>query len=678
MKKIFSYSIALVLFIPTLFAQQIAKNDSKAKGTTADIMPTEQQMKVDMFVNNILSQHHYRKANLNDSVSSIIFDKYLTSLDPSKMYFMESDIKNFEKYRYQLDDAIKTANLVPPYYIYNVFKRKMLERSSTIPEILKTEFNYSTDEYFAFDREKSPWAKNQDELNEVWRKYVKNQALSLKLTNKPWSEISKVLIERFQRQSKNITQFDSEDVFQVYMNAFTSIFDPHTDYFSPVASQDFNISMSNSVEGIGAQLTNENDFVKVAELVPGGPAFKSKLLHKGDKIAGVAQGDTGKVVDIVGWRTQDAVKLIRGPKGTVVRLTIVPQSGGENSLSTEIKLVREKVKFDDQRAAKSTIEIKQKDKNYKLGVITLPLFYLDFDGAKKGEKDYNSTTRDVKRLIGELQNENVSGIIMDLRYNGGGSLQEAIDLTGLFIPKGPVVQIRNADGSIDIGEDKDPEEVYSGPLAILVNRFSASASEIFAGAIQDYKRGLIIGEQTYGKGTVQNLIDLNRVLPNESDKLGQLKITIAKFYRVNGSSTQLKGVEPDINFPSAFSAEEYGESSQPNALPWDQIKSSKFVPTKDLSQDQISKLKVDYQHRLQSNPELKDLVTEIDETKADKLIKQISLQESKRKDEQLKEEKKKAARESLIKSHSDSKDKSKDIYLQECGHVLSDFISLKK
>jgi len=678
MKKIFSYSIALVLFIPTLFAQQIAKNDSKAKGTTADIMPTEQQMKVDMFVNNILSQHHYRKANLNDSVSSIIFDKYLTSLDPSKMYFMESDIKNFEKYRYQLDDAIKTANLVPPYYIYNVFKRKMLERSSTIPEILKTEFNYSTDEYFAFDREKSPWAKNQDELNEVWRKYVKNQALSLKLTNKPWSEISKVLIERFQRQSKNITQFDSEDVFQVYMNAFTSIFDPHTDYFSPVASQDFNISMSNSVEGIGAQLTNENDFVKVAELVPGGPAFKSKLLHKGDKIAGVAQGDTGKVVDIVGWRTQDAVKLIRGPKGTVVRLTIVPQSGGENSLSTEIKLVREKVKFDDQRAAKSTIEIKQKDKNYKLGVITLPLFYLDFEGAKKGEKDYNSTTRDVKRLIGELQNENVSGIIMDLRYNGGGSLQEAIDLTGLFIPKGPVVQIRNADGSIDIGEDKDPEEVYSGPLAILVNRFSASASEIFAGAIQDYKRGLIIGEQTYGKGTVQNLIDLNRVLPNESDKLGQLKITIAKFYRVNGSSTQLKGVEPDINFPSAFSAEEYGESSQPNALPWDQIKSSKFVPTKDLSQDQISKLKVDYQHRLQSNPELKDLVTEIDETKADKLIKQISLQESKRKDEQLKEEKKKAARESLIKSHADSKDKSKDIYLQECGHVLSDFISLKK
>ena len=676
--KIISYSIALVWCIPYLMAQPLAKNDIKAKGTTADIMPTDQQMKVDMLVNNILGQYHYQKANLNDSLSSIIFDKYLLSLDPSKMYFMEGDIKNFEKYRYQLDEAIKEANLVPPYYIYNVFKRKLLERTSTINELLKTEFDFTVDEFYEFDREKLPWSQNQNDLNEVWRKFIKSQALSLKLTNKTWAEISKTLTDRFQRQAKNITQFDSEDVFQIYMNAFTSTFDPHTDYFSPVASQDFNIDMSRSVEGIGAQLTNENDFVKVADVVPGGPAFKSKLLHKGDKIVGVAQGDTGKVTDIVGWRTQDAVKLIRGAKGTTVRLMIVPVAGGENALSNEIKLVREKVKFEDQRAAKSVIEIKQKDKNYKIGVITLPIFYLDFEGAKKGEKDYNSTTRDVRKLITELENEKVSGIIMDLRYNGGGSLQEAIDLTGLFITKGPVVQVRNADGAIDLGEDKDPAEVYSGPLAILVNRFSASASEIFAAAIQDYKRGIIIGEQTYGKGTVQNLIDLNRFIPSESDKLGQLKLTMAKFYRINGSSTQLKGVEPDVAFPSAFSAEEYGESSQPNALPWDQIKSSKFTFTKDISAEQITKLRSSYQHRLSSNKELKELTSEIEEANADKLIKKISLQEKKRKEEQQKDERKKAAREALIKSNADSKDKSKDIYLQECGHVLTDFIVLKK
>ena len=642
MKGIIIFLLSFLFGASVLFAQPLAKNDVKAKGTMGDIMPTEQQMKVDNLVNSILGQHHYRKMNLNDSLSSIIFDKYLSALDPGKMYFMESDIKNFEKYRYQLDDAIKEANLVPPYYIYNVFKRKMLERSNTITQFLSTEFDYTKNEYYEFEREKAPWPKSQAELDELWRKYIKSQALSLKLTNKPWGETSKTLNDRFQRQAKNITQFDSEDVFQIYMNAFAGTFDPHTDYFSPIASQDFNIDMSRSVEGIGAQLTNENDYVKIADVVPGGPAFKSKLLHKGDKIIGVAQGDTGKTVDIVGWRTQDAVKLIRGAKGTTVRLTILPVAAGENALSSEIRLIREKVKFEDQRAAKSIIEVKQKDKTYKIGVITLPIFYLDFDGAKKGEKDYNSTTRDVRKLIGELENEKVSGIIMDLRYNGGGSLQEAIDLTGLFIPKGPVVQVKDANGSIDLGEDKDPAEVYSGPLAILVNRFSASASEIFAAAIQDYKRGIIIGEQTYGKGTVQNLIDLNRFLPNENDKLGQLKLTMAKFYRINGSSTQLKGVEPDVSFPSAFSAEEFGESSQANALPWDQIKSSKFTQTKNVNDAQLAKLRAYFQQRLTSNHELKELAAEIDETKADRLVKQISLQEKKRKEEQQKDERKKS------------------------------------
>ncbi|MBC8111853.1 MAG: carboxy terminal-processing peptidase, partial [Verrucomicrobia bacterium] len=604
MKKL----IASALFIISLFAlqaQPVAQNTNPTKkvGSAADILPTETQQASQQLVNVLLNRYHYRKVPLNDSTSSVIFDRYLEALDPNRMYFLNADIKNFEKYRFQLDEALQTSDLVPAYFIFNIYKRRFLERSNFIPKILEKEFDYNTDEYYEANREKVAFAQDTEELNDIWRKYLKNQALSLKLANKPWVESTKILNDRFSYLTKNIMQFTAEEVFQVYMNAYVGIFDPHTDYFSPQAADDFKQDVTLSFEGIGASLTNENDYVKVADVIAGGPAFKSKLLQKGDRIVGVAQGDTGKTVDIVGWRTSDAVKLIKGKKGTVVRLTLLPASGGENAVATEIRLVRDKIKLEEQSAKKSVLQVNHKGKNYKLGVITVPSFYNDYEGAKRGDKDYKSTTRDVRKLIAELESEKIDGLVIDLRFDGGGSLQEAVELSGLFIPRGSVVQVRDTQNEIDILEDPDPNEVYNGPLAVLTNRFSASASEIFAGAIQDYKRGVIVGETTYGKGTVQNLLDLNRFAQARKEPMGQLKVTLAKFYRISGSSTQHKGVVPDVEFPSAFSAAEFGESSQPSALPWDQIPPASFKTTKQITPGLVSQLEKNHKQRLQSDGE---------------------------------------------------------------------------
>jgi len=525
----------------------------------------------DQLISTVLARYHYIKYELNDSLSSVILNRYLKSLDHTKIYFIESDIESFEKYRYGMDDDIKSGNIKPFYNIFNMYMQRMHDRITYIDTILSSEFDYTINEELLINRKDADWSKSVDKLNNIWRKRIKNDALNLKLSGKDWDAIKKNLKKRYQNFTTILNQYNSEDVFQLAMNSFTESIDPHTNYLSPITSDNFKIDMSLSLEGIGARLQYDNGYTKIVDIIPGGPAFKSKKLHIDDRIVAVAQDKEGEFVDIVGWRITDVVQLIRGPKESVVRLQIITSGKSLSSEPVQIILIRDKIILEAQSASSSTLEILNNSIPYKFGVINIPKFYSDFEGQRLGDKNFSSTSRDVKKLLEDLKLQNVDGIIVDLRNNGGGSLDEAVKVSGLFIEEGPVVQIRDMNGNITIDRDTDPEIVYDGPLTVLVNRFSASASEIFSGAIQDYGRGIIIGENTYGKGTVQNLVDLNRLTSGKGYKLGQVKLTIAKYYRIDGSSTQRLGVIPDIVFPSPINSEEFGESSHPNALEWDRI-----------------------------------------------------------------------------------------------------------
>lgn len=662
-----------------------------------DLQPTATQKKVENLVTEILSNYHYRRVPLNDSLSSKIFDNYIKELDFNKMNFTNTDIENFEKYRYELDDQLKNGELTAAYQIYNVFRNRAKERFTFVASMLSKPVDFKSEETYTPDRENTTWAKSKDELDNIWRKAVKSTLLDWKISGKADTSAIKDLRERYKRTEKYFDKTKSEDVFQQFMNSFTESVDPHTTYFIPKTASTFNQEMAQSFEGIGATLRNEGDYVMIVDCIVGGPAFRSKLLNPKDRIVAVAQGDDKPYQDIVGWFTDDAVKLIKGPKNTVVRLKILPSNAPMGSVPKEVRLVREKIKLEDGTAKKEVLNFNKDGKEYKLGLITIPLFYRDFEGARNGEQGYKSTTADVKKFLNELKAEKVDGVIVDLRNNGGGSLTEAVSLTGLFISQGPVVQRRQADGEINVENDRDPSVTYDGPVSVLVNRFSASASEIFAGAIQDYKRGLIIGEQTYGKGTVQSLVDLDRFLKGEPEGVGQLKITMEKFYRITGSSTQHKGVTPDIELPSSFSASEFGESSQPSALPWDMIASTKYSPTSDIKENELTKLRSLYQERLKSDTELKKLVSDINFIKKSKEKKTISLQEDKRRKE-IDEQKKKNIAELGDDLANETKEpekvatdstsiaqaklkilkerRSKDVYLKECERILTDYILL--
>lgn len=695
MKKILTAVLIIVSF-NICYAQntlEVLKKDHSIDSSKV-IVPDEIYKRVDQVIIQILSNYHYKKQQLNDSLSSVIFDEYLKNLDNAKLYFLKSDIESFEKYRYQLDDFLKTGDLTAPFEIFNTYKKRLGERINYVKKCLQKEFNFSIDETFSPDREKADWAKNSSELDELWRLRLKNDALNLILSGKDWKGASEVLLKRYQNYHKIILQYEAEDVFSLFMNSVTQVYDPHSDYFSPAASENFSINMKLSLEGIGATLRQDNDYTVVVSVVPGGPAAKSGLLHEEDKIVAVAQGEDGEMVDVIGWRLDDVIQLIRGKKGTVVRLQILKASDGPNALPTEIKLVRDEVKLEEQAAKSEIMNIEKDGYNFKLGIIKLPSFYTDFEAQQKGKTDYKSTTRDVKEILKKFNEEKVDGIIIDLRNNGGGSLQEAIQLTGLFIKDGPVVQVKNMMNIIEVDRDPDPNIYYDGPLAVLVNRFSASASEIFSAAIQDYGRGIIIGENTYGKGTVQNLIDLNRQIPIANKKLGQLKLTIAKFYRINGSSTQHKGVHPDISFPSPYSSEEFGESSQPSALPWDQIQPTKYEKYGDLSNIFPALIKK-HQERIKKDPEYQLLLDDIEEFKENREKKVFSLNESVRREERNKaEERKKKKEEEKAKiSGIDIKEKKEvdaqtssqgmdshkvdDYELKESARILADLILAK-
>jgi carboxyl-terminal processing protease len=665
---------------------------SSAVSLDEDLKPTSAHFKTEPLVTHILRDYHYRKIKLDDSLSSVIYTKFLDDIDHGKLYFLASDVAQFEKYRYSFDDFLVNGQLDVPFEIYNLFRKRYKERSEYIQQVLSAgaSFDFSKDESLDTDREKASFAESKEALNALWHKYIKSEALDLKLAGKADSSAVTTLRDRYKNRDRALARIRSEQVFQMYMNAYAESLDPHTSYMSPTTADRFNQDMSQSLEGIGAVLREDGNYIKIVDVIPGGPAFKGKQVNKEDKIIGVAQGDDGKMVDIVGWFVDDAVKLIKGPKGTVVRLQIVAANALPNTPPKEIRIVREKIKLEEQRAKKEVITVSQNNKEFKIGVINIPMFYRDFEGAQHREKEFSSTTRDVQKLITELKSENIDGIVIDLRNNGGGSLTEAISLTGLFISKGPVVQVKESRGEVEVQADTDPMIAYNGPLAVMVNRFSASASEIFAAAIQDYHRGVIVGEQSYGKGTVQTLIDLNQNMPRQSEKLGNVKMTVAKFYRVNGSSTQLKGVMPDLELPSAFTANEYGEGAQSAALPWDQIASSKYELSNDVDKKIIDKLKDRYQQRLKSDAELKKLVENLEAYRKAKDNKLVSLQESKRKKEREEAEKKRAALNQLgedggdeeeegAKDSEKSKDaKKKDIYLTETGRILSDLVVLSK
>ena len=686
MKHLFP-STALALFIG-LGVLPFSAN-TFAANSWDNLQPDRDEVIASLNVVELLKRHHYSKPPLNDARSAIIYDSYLKLLDPSRSYFLASDVAEFDKWKYQFDDFLKSGDLNAGFIIY----KRYLDRVKSRLDFALAELNKGVDsldfnakETLEIDRKDAPWLKTEAELNDLWRKRIKDEVLRLKIAGKEPAKIQELLTKRYKNQLSRLDQTRSEDIFQAYINTFAMSYDPHTNYLSPDNAENFDINMSLSLEGIGAVLQSDNDQVKIVRLVPAGPADKTKQVAPADKIIGVAQGDK-EMVDVIGWRLDEVVKLIRGPKGSVVRLEIIPASNAPNDQTSKVvSITREAVKLEEQAAKKSILNLKQDGKNYKLGVIEIPAFYLDFKAFRAGDPNYKSTTRDVKKLLTELQKEKVDGVIIDLRNNGGGSLQEATELTSLFIDKGPTVLVRNADGKVDVLEDENPGAFYKGPMALLVNRLSASASEIFAGAMQDYHRALIIGGQTFGKGTVQTIQPLNH---------GELKLTLAKFYRVSGQSTQHQGVLPDVAFPSIIDTKEIGESALPEAMPWDTIRPA-IKPASDPFKPYIDKLKAEHDARVAKDAEfifIRDKLALAEKLMAEKTVslneaerraqhadidaKQLVMENARRqaKGEAPLKEMKKEDEDALPVEPEKTKPED-DAYLSETGRILLDYLKL--
>ena len=653
------------------------------------LQPDRDQVIASLNIVELLKRHHYNKPPLNDERSEKIYQGYLKMLDPSRSFFTAADIAEFDPWRTRFDDLLKNGDLQPGFAIYKRHLERLQSRLTFTLSLLEQgvdTFDFSVDETLLIDREDAPWATNIAELEDLWRKQVKDDVLRLKIAGKEPKAIQDLLIKRYKNQQARLKQTRGEDVFQAYINAFAMSYDPHTTYLSPDNAENFDINMSLSLEGIGAVLQSDNEFVKVVRLVPAGPAEKSKQIAPADKIIGVAQGSK-EMVDVIGWRLDEVVKLIRGPKGSQVRLEVIPASNAPNDQTSKVvAITREAVKLEEQAAKKTILNLTHENRDYKLGVIEIPAFYLDFKAFRAGDPNYKSTTRDVKRLLTELEKEKVDGVVIDLRNNGGGSLQEATELTGLFIDQGPTVLVRNSDGRVDVLADENSGVYYKGPLAVLVNRLSASASEIFAGAMQDYHRALILGGQTFGKGTVQSIQPLNH---------GELKLTLAKFYRVSGQSTQNQGVIPDIKYPDVMDTKEIGESALPEALPWDSIKPA-IRPELDPIKPFLAELQSRFEARTAQNPDFTFARERLQ--LAQKLMAEntVSLNESTRRAQQADIEAQQLAientrrlakgEEPLNKLKEEDEDelpveeeKTKpedDAYLAETGRILLDYLGL--
>jgi carboxyl-terminal processing protease len=612
-------SLALVvLALPAL-------GTNTALDQTSFLYPEERHENIGELITQFIEKQHYNNTAVDDELSSKVLDLFIESLDRNRVYLLEGDIEFFESYRYQLDDMVRSRPLDPVFEMYQVYQTRVRERLEHALKLLQNEPDFTVDESYQFDRSEEPWAKSSVELDELWRQRVKNDALNLALEGEPWEKTQDVLTKRYKGYLRRLDQVNNDDVFERFMNAFAHTLDPHSSYLSPRNSEEYRIQMSLSYFGIGASLQTEDDFVKIAGIIPGGPAAIDGRLKPEDRITGVGQGSDAEIVDVIGWRLDDVVELIRGPANSVVRLEIIPANALPGSPKKFIELTRDQVKLEEQAAKSDIVTVPREGREWRIGVIDVPSFYRDYPALSRGDKDFTSTTKDVKRLIGELEKDGIDGLVIDLRGNGGGHLTEATALSGLFIDNGPVVQLRNGSGRISRLDDPDPvaRVAYAGPLAVLVDRYSASASEIFAAAIQDYERGVIVGQQTFGKGTVQNLYALDQYMRREDDKgFGQLTLTIGKYYRVTGESTQHRGVDPDIELPSHINAELIGESVRDSALPWDRIATTRFRAGKPLD-GAIESLSTSYEQRAKDDPNFRyqlDMIRATEEITARKTL----------------------------------------------------------
>ncbi len=646
------------------------------------LQPTARQRTVARNVASLLEENHFARLVIDDRLSAQVYSRFVDSLDGQRIYFTVDDVRQFAKLKLRFDDMIKSGEVDPAYMILTRLQQRSRERLGYAIGLLAQEPDFSLNESFEFDREKAPWPAAAAELNDLWRKRVKNDALSLLLAGKTWIEATDILKKRYERALRRVDQISSEDAFENLMNAYTRSFDPHSTFFSPRNSEEYKIQMSLNYEGIGASLNQVDDIVQVVNIIEGGPAAADGTLKPNDKITAIGQGKDGALVDVVGWRVDDVVQLIRGKGGSIVRLQIVPGGAAPGSPEKLLALTRGKVSLESQAAKKEVRSIRRNDREFKIGVINVPGFYTDVDAQRRGATDYRSTTRDVERLVGELRAEKIDGLVLDLRGNGGGYLPEAQSLTGLFINRGPVVQLRYGSGDTETYDDPDTgTTAYDGPLAVLVDRFSASASEIFAGAIQDYKRGVVLGQRTFGKGTVQNMFSLDRWSSRNVN--GQVTVTIGKFYRVTGESTQHRGVEPDVPLASPIDTTEIGESALEAALPWDRIAGIPYRANGAASLP-IPRLAQDESLRAQNDPDYRWLLSDI--AARDQLRKQtkLSLNLKVRREERASIDRERLARENqrrnalslaprkTIEEMDDSD--GPDAVLEQAAWVMSDLI----
>lgn len=680
--------------LPLVFAAAMFN----AGPATAELSPLLQQSRAAHLSAEILRLHHYKHIPLDDALSAKIFDNYLKVLDSEKIFFLQTDIERFSSARTHLDEAMLNENLSIPFAIYNLYQQRVGERASYARSLLAGGFDFNGRESYQYVRKNMPWPKSADDMNELWRKRVKNDWLRLRLAGKDDASIRATLGKRYDNILSGMSKINSDDAFQGFMNAYATAIDPHTNYFGKRAAEEFDISMRLSLVGIGAVLQDKDEYTTIRELVAGGPAALSGNLNIGDRIVGVGQGENADPVDVMGWRLDDTVAIIRGAEDTVVRLDILPAGASPDGKHKLVSLLRKKISLDKQAANKSIIEIKDGGAVSRIGVITLPGFYLDFAARQNGDKEYKSATRDVARLLGELKKEKVDGVLIDLRNNGGGSLDEAVALTGLFIDKGPVVQQRDSNGNVLVSSDTNAGVVWNGALAVLINRASASASEIFAAAIQDYGRGIVVGERSFGKGTVQTVVNLDQLVKDDKAGFGELKMTIAQFFRINGGTTQLRGVTPDIALPTLTDAEEFGESSYDNALPWMQIKAADYKPVGDVNAV-VPALLAKHDSRVRKDKDFQYLLEDIAELNARRKLKQLSLNEAERRKERASMDARVKRRDkdrtdnltgnvrddglqsnernidadlAIEKARKDAK----DILLNEAAHILSDEVQL--
>lgn len=681
--------ILLLLYISLISGVSFAQ-DTEPKYSYEDLTPTETQANVETMVTGFLANYHYKKYNMDDTLSRKVWKEFITNVDASKAYFLQKEVDGFQKYQDSIDEALVAGELNAPFEVFNLYRTKYRARHEKILKLIERPFDFTVKETYTPNREKANWATTEAELDDIWEKIIKSQALSMKLSGSTDSATVSILTKRYNMYESRMAKLRAEDVFQTFMNSFTEVIDPHTSYMIPSTAAQFNIDMSQSLEGIGASLRNEGEYVTIVDIIPGGPLFKSALSNKGDKILAVAQGIDGQYQDIIGWLTDDAVKIIRGKKGTTIRLKLLGEDAPLSSEPREVVIIREKIKLEEAVATAEIIPMKNGRRTQNIGYIDLPMFYRDFDGARNAS-DFQSTTKDVKKFLEDFKVKGVDAVVLDLRNNGGGSLTEAIELTGLFIKNGPVVQRKSFRPGVNVENDNNSEITYAGPLVVLQNRYSASASEIFTGAIQDYERGLIVGERSFGKATVQQLVDLDQYKSQstasrnstkragatleEEERFGQLKLTTEKFYRITGKSNQKVGVAADITFPTPFDANETGESSYPSALPNDSIEGTGFSTTSQLTAKKIDKLQNESAKRIAANPTWQEILPDFEAYKNLREEDSFSLnfeERNTKKDETDKYFKsiKKLSKTKANESHDE------DIYLLETLKIASDLVNM--